>query len=75
MINLEDGIMNFILYRTVKSFYFFKKLEYYYLQNNENITIRQTPNYDNKIRFIFIHWKFVFEKAKNTKYEKDMAIL
>ena len=73
MTNLEDGIMNFILYRTVKSFYFFKIIGYYYLQNNESITIMPTSNYDNKIRFIFIHWKFVFENTKNTQYEKDMA--
>ena len=73
MINLEDGIMNFILYRTVKSFYFLKKIGYYYLQNNESITIKPTVNYDNKIRFIFIHWKFVFDYTKNNQYEKDMV--
>ena len=73
MINLEDGIMNFILYRTVKSFYFLNKIGYYYLQNNQSITIKPTVNYDNKIRFIFIHWKFVFDYTKNNQYEKDMV--
>ena len=73
MTNLEDGIMNYILYRTVKSFYFLKQVGYYYLQNNQSITIKPTENYNNKIRFIFIHWKFVFENSKNTKYEKDMV--
>ena len=31
MINLEDGLMNFILYRTIKSFFLLKKIGYYYL--------------------------------------------
>ena len=73
MVNLEDGIMNYILYRTAKSFYFIKKIGYYYLQNNQSITVKQTENYDEKIRFIFIHLKFVFENTKNNKYEKEMA--
>ena len=73
MVNLEDGIMNYILYRTAKSFYFIKNIGYYYLQNNQSITVKQTENYDEKMRFIFIHLKFVFENTKNNKYEKDMA--
>lgn len=73
MVNLEDGIMNYILYRSAKSFYFIKKVGYYYLQNSQSITIRPTENFDEKIRFIFIHLKFVFENTKNNKYEKDMA--
>ena len=73
MINLEDGIMNYMLYRSSKSFYFIKKIGYYYLQNNQSITIKPTENYDDKYRFIFLHLKFVFEYTKNTKYEKDMA--
>ena len=73
MINLEDGIINYILYRIVNSFYFLKKIGYYYLQNNQSVTIKPTENNDNKIRFIFIHWKFVFENSKNTKYEKNMV--
>ena len=73
MVNLEDGIMNYILYRIVKSFYFLKKIGYFYLQNNQSITVKTTENYDHKARFIFIHWKFVFENSKNNKYEKDMV--
>ena len=73
MVNLEDGIMNYILYRIVKSFYFLKKIGYFYLQNNQSITVKPTENYDHKARFIFIHWKFVLENSKNNKYEKDMV--
>ena len=73
MTNLEDGIMNYILYRTVKSFYFLKTVGYYYIQNNQSITIKPTINYDEKMRFIFLHLKIVFETTKNNKYEKDMT--
>ena len=72
MIDLEDGIMNFILYRTVKSFYFFKIIGYYYIQNEKSITIKKNKNYDNKIKFIFLHLILVFEYTKNNKYEKKM---
>lgn len=70
---LEDGLMDFILYRTIKSFFFLKKIGYYYWQNNQSITIKPTENYNLKARFIFIHWKFIFENTKNNKYEKDMV--
>ena len=73
MINFEDGIMNYILYRTVKSFYFLRKVGYYYIRNNQSITIKPTKNYDEKMRFIFLHLKIVFENTKNNKYEKDMT--
>jgi glycosyltransferase involved in cell wall biosynthesis len=73
MTNLEDGTMNYILYRTAKSFYFLRKIGYYYIQNVQSITVKPTENYDNKMRFIFIHWKFIFENTKNNEYEKNMA--
>ena len=73
MTNLEDGIMNYILYRTSNSFYFTKRIGYYYIQNNQSITIKRSTNLDNTVRFIFIHLKFVFENSKNNKFEKDMA--
>ena len=74
MIDLEDGIMNFILYRTVKSFYFYKTIGYYYIQNEKSITIKKNKNYDNKIKFIFLHLILVFEYTKNNKCEKKMFI-
>ena len=30
----EDGLLNYILYRTAKSLYFTKKFGYYYIKNN-----------------------------------------
>ena len=73
MTNLEDGMMNFILYRTVHSFYFLKKIGYYYIQNSESTTIKPMLNYDNNMKFIFLHLKIVLENTKNNQFEKDMA--
>ena len=72
MTNLEDGIMNYILYRISNSFYFTKILGYYYIQNSQSITMKPTLNYDEKVRFIFIHLKFAFENSSNNRFEKDM---
>ena len=73
MTNHEDGLINFILYRTAKSFYFFKKIGYYYIPNDSSITLNYQNNIDETIRFIFIYLLFIFEETKNNKYEKDMA--
>lgn len=73
MINLEDGLVNFLLYRSAKSFYFLKKVGYYYLPNEQSITLNFQKNYDETIRFIFINLIFVFENTKKNKVEKNMV--
>lgn len=72
MTNHEDGLINFVLYRTANSFYFLKKIGYYYIPNAQSITLNYQKNYDETIRFIFINLKFVFENTKNNKREKDI---
>jgi glycosyltransferase involved in cell wall biosynthesis len=71
MINFEDGVLNYFLYRNSKSFYLKKKIAYYYIKNKESITRKKINTKD--LKFIFWHLKFVFEYSKNTKYEKDMS--
>ena len=75
MINFEDGIMNFILYKTSSSYYFLKKIGYFYIRNNQSITINQNFNYDNRFKFIFLYLKLLFETTKNNKIEKKISIL
>ena len=68
----EDGLMNFFLYRTAKSFYFLKKIGYYYIKNK---TIRKEEEIKIKtyfIKFQFLYLNLVFEFTKNTLIEKDM---
>ena len=71
IINFEDGILNYFLYRTSKSFYLKKKIAYFYIKNRDSITSKRINTLD--IKFIFLHLKFVFEYSKNSKYEKDMS--
>ena len=73
MINMEDGMMNYALYRKTKSFYFFKKIGYYYIKNNQSITVNFFKNYDETLKSFFIFLKFVFENSKNTYYEKNIV--
>ena len=70
MTNFEDGVLNYILYRNVRSFYFYKRLGYYYVRNPFCITGKGFNS--NTIKFIFIHLKIVFEYSQNTIYEKNM---
>ena len=70
MTNFEDGILNYMLYRVVKSFYFLKKIGYYYIRSPHSITIKGFTS--NTIKFIFIHLNIVFEYSKNTLFEKNM---
>ena len=73
LIYFEDGVMNYILYRIAKSFYFIKKLGYFYIINNQSITINLSTVSREYFKSIFIYLKLIFEYSKNTKHEKDMA--
>ena len=70
MIDFEDGVLNYLLYRIVNSFYFLKRTGYYYIRNPFSITSKGWTS--NRIKFIFIHLKIVFEYSQNTFYEKNM---
>ena len=65
----------FILYKTSRSYYFLNKIGYFYIRNNQSITINQRINYNNKFKYIFLYLKLVFEITKNNKIEKQMSIL
>ena len=73
MINYEDGLMNYILYRTAKSLFFLKRIGYYYLLNNQSISLKPKKDYEDNFKFIFLLLKFVIENTKNMQYEKDIA--
>lgn len=75
IICFEDQIINYMIYKTSKSFYFLKKIGYYFIKNSISITKNEFKISKIEIKFIFIYFKFIFELSKNTKYEKDMANL
>lgn len=67
----EDGMLNYLLYRTAASSYFLKKFGYYYIKNNYKH--RKSYYNFNNMKFSFIHLMNVFNFSKNTKHEKDMT--
>ena len=67
----EDGLLNYILYRTAKSLFFLKRFGYYYIK--DNYKHREAYYNFKNIKFIFIHILNIFNYSKNTKYEKDMT--
>lgn len=69
---LEDQLMNYILLTCAKSFYFSKKIGYYYLKKEMSMTKNKFKISKIRIKFIIIYLKIIFEYSKNTKYEKDM---
>ena len=73
LISFEDGIMNYILFRTIKSFIYIKRIGYFYLVNNDSITNNFYKINKKNLKFMFIYLKIIFEYSKNNKYEKDMA--
>ena len=69
---MEDQLMNYILLTNAKSFYFSKKIGYYYFKNEMSMTRNKYKISKIRIKFIIIYLKIIFEYSKNTKYEKDM---
>ena len=69
---MEDQIMNFLIYRIAKSFYYINIIGYQYFRTSESITSKQLSS-ESYLKFIFYYLKFIFEYSKNTKCEKEMA--
>ena len=72
MIGYEDGLMNFFLYRTASSFYFYKKIGYYYIKNKKTIKEKRKALI-HSLNNRFYYLKLVFEFTKNSLIEKDMS--
>ena len=68
----DDSIINYLLYKTSKSYLYIKNIGYYYTINSLSVTNNLFSKSDLRIKFAFILLKVVFENSKNTKYEKDM---
>ena len=70
---MEDQIMNYLIHKFAKSFYFFTKIGYYYLPSEISITKNTNKIPSLLIKCLFLYLKIFFEYSKNTKYEKDMS--
>ena len=67
----DDSIINYLLYRTCKSYLFINKIGYYYTVNSLSVTNNLFSKSDLRIKFAFILLQIIFEYSKKTKYEKD----
>ena len=72
--NYEDRIINYLIHRKAKSFYFLKKIGYRYLRNSESISNQMFKLSEQRIDFISKYIKFLFEYTKNIKREKDIVM-
>lgn len=59
MIYMEDQIMNYFLHITAKSFYFLKKIGYYYIKNSISITMNGYKIINLRILLIFLLLKLL----------------
>ena len=76
MIFYEDTLINFMLYRVAKSYYYLKNIGYFYIWNKNSSTMNYNKDETlmNKIfNSLFIFLKFIYEYTKNNQYEKDMG--
>ena len=68
MIDCEDGLINFMLYKTSNSLFFTKKIGYYYIKQNTSIT--KSQNFTTRIRSNFLYLYYLLLNTKNNKIEK-----
>ena len=73
MIDCEDGLINFNLYKFSNSYYFIKSLGYYYITNNQSITVANKLDFKKRLKSNFLYFKFIFENTKNNFIEKNIA--
>jgi glycosyltransferase involved in cell wall biosynthesis len=59
IIIMEDSMMNYILYRIAKSFYFIKKIGYYYIKNSQSISKNIYKISKLRMKIIFIYLKLI----------------
>ena len=73
MIDCEDGLINFVLYRIANSYYFISKIGYIYIINEESITKVNKWNFKKRLKSNFLYLKFIFQNTKNNIIEKNIA--
>ena len=76
MIFYEDTLINFLIYKVSKSYYFLNNIGYFYISNPNSSTMNYIKNditINRILKSFFLFLKFIFEYTKNSKYEKDMG--
>ena len=73
MIDCEDGLINFILYKKANSLYYIKQLGYYYIKNKKCITNKTNQNLLKRLSSNFLYFRFLFQYSKNNYIEKKIV--
>ena len=71
MIDCEDGLINFMLYKTSNSLFFTKKIGYYYIQQENSIT--KNKNFHKRLKSNFLYLNYLLANTKNNNIEKSFA--
>ena len=74
MIDCEDGLINFMLYKLSKSYYFTRKIGYYYVVTKTSIT-HESADFKKRLKSNFLYFKFISQNTKNNIIEKKIANL
>ena len=76
MITYEDGLINFMLHRKAKSFYYSRNLGYYYLASKYTNTLRykNVKIIEKLLNNNLLFLKFISSYTNNTKYEKNIFL-
>ena len=71
MIDCEDGMINFMLYKLSESLYFTKKIGYYYIKTKKSIS-KKYGDFTRRLKSNFLYFKYIFETTKNNIIEKNI---
>ena len=72
MIDCEDGLVNFMLYKLSDSLYFTRKIGYYYIVSKKSIT-HESADFKKRIKSNFLYFRYIFQSTKNNNIEKKIA--
>ena len=72
MIDCEDGLVNFMLYKLSESLYFTRKIGYYYIVSKKSIT-HESADFKKRIKSNFLYFRYIFQSTKNNNIEKKIA--
>ena len=72
MIYYEDALMNYMLYKQSKKFYFLNILGYFYIDNVNSMMHSYLINPNKSVRSFFIYLKFIIQYSSKLKKENEI---
>ena len=72
MVDCEDGLINFMLYKLGNSLYFTRRIGYYYIKTKKSIT-SGSVDFKKRLKSNFLYFRFIFLSTKNNNIEKRIA--